>query len=77
MISAGFRLDRCEQVPTHDLTILAGSRPLAEEPRTTQNIRRAVARSFRHEGFNVRTDMIAVYWSQTRVRIHLAVLEEV
>lgn len=75
MSSAGFRLDRCEQVAAHKLTILAGSRPLAEETRTTRRIRRVVVESFRSDGLNVRSDMVAIYWGRSRVRVHVGVLE--
>lgn len=75
MTSAGFQLDRCEHVPTHVLTILAGSRPLADENRSTLRIRRAIVHSFQHEGLRVRTDMVAVHWGRSRVRVHVAVLE--
>jgi len=75
MSSAGFRLDRYEHIPEHRIGVLAGSRPLAEEPRTTRRIRRAVVRSFQREGLVVRSDMVAVYWGQTRVRVHLGILE--
>lgn len=75
MTSAGLRLDRCEHVPTHALTMLAGFRPLAEETRAAKRIRKAVVQSFRHEGLAIRCDIIAVYWGRSRVRVHVGVLE--
>lgn len=75
MISVGFHLDRHEKVKEHHLCILAGSRPLAEETRSTRRIRREIVQSFRSEGMCVRSDMVAVYWGQGRVRVHVGVLE--
>jgi hypothetical protein len=72
---AGFRLERTEHVPEHRMTILKGSRPLVEEPRTTRRIKQAILTSFQHEGLRVRSDLVSIYWGQTRVWVHIAVLE--
>ena len=55
--------------------MLAGSRPLVEEPRTTRRIRKAMVRTFQDQGFNVRPDMVAIYWGRSQVRVHIAILE--
>jgi hypothetical protein len=77
MAVAGFHMERCEHIPEHCLTVLAGSCQMLDELRTTRRIKKAILRSFRHEGFSVRGDMVAIYRGRTRVQVHVAILEHV